>query len=642
MTAQTSTTTVRGDRLRSFLDGRWQEVRELAREQLRTSGFETVYGLGLETHRRRVAEQLRALAGTPVATLGFPKEYGGSDDVGSWISGFAQLSYSDLSLQVKAGVQWGLFGSAIANLGSQRHHEEYLRSALNLDILGCFAMTETGHGSDVQSIQTTATYEPADGQFVIHTPVENARKDYIGGAARDAGFAVVFAQLVTGGENFGVHAFVVPIRTADGRPCPGVTLEDCGHKAGLNGVDNGRIHFDHVRVPRHALLNRYADVAADGTYHSPIEGRSKRFFTMLGTLVQGRISVAGGAGSATKLALAIAVRYAESRRQFHWPDSETEIPLIEYLQHQRRLLPALATSYALHFAHDDLVASADEVLRHGGSGEHGLRELESHAAGLKALITQHATATIQECREACGGAGYMSANQLPQLRADTDVFTTFEGDNTVLLQLVAKGLLTGYRNQFGDLDTRGTVRFVTGQVFESLLEATSAYQLGQRLADVRPGREEADLLDRRYQLDLLRWREQHVLSGLARRMKSGLDAKRDPFTVFNEAQDHVLLAARAHMDRVVLESFAAAVDRCDDRDVAGLLARVCDLHALSLLERERAWFLEHDRFSPGRAKATTKQVNELCARLRPYGRTLVDGFGIPEECITAPIAHQGG
>ncbi|MGH3098013.1 MAG: acyl-CoA dehydrogenase [Streptosporangiales bacterium] len=642
MTAQASTSAVDTDRLRSFLDGRWEEARQLARGQLRAGGHGMVYGLDVEAHRRRVADQLRTLAGTPIAKLGFPREYGGAGDVGGWISGFAMLSYSDLSLQVKAGVQWGLFGSAIANLGTKRHHEEYLPAALNADVLGSFAMTETGHGSDVQSIETTATYDADAEQFTIHTPEENARKDYIGGAARDSRFAVVFAQLVTRGENFGVHAFVVPIRTASGEPCPGVMLEDCGHKEGLNGVDNGRIHFDHVRVPREALLNRYADVAADGTYQSPIKGSSKRFFTMLGTLVQGRISVASGAGTATKLALAIAVRYAESRRQFHRPDSEEEVPIIEYLQHQRRLLPALATAYALHFAHDDLIASADRILGRDEGGEHELRQLESHAAGLKALITWHTTTTIQECREACGGAGYMSENQLPQLRDDTDVFTTFEGDNTVLLQLVAKGLLTGYRNQFGDLDTRGTVRFVAGQVFESLLEATSAHQLGQRLADVRPGREETDLLDRGYQLDLLRWREQHVLGGLARRMKAGLDDKRDPSEVFNEAQDHVLLAARAHMDRVVLEAFATAVDRCEDRDLASLLARVCDLHALSLLERERAWFLEHDRFSPGRAKATIRQVNELCASLRPYARALVDGFGIPEVCVTAPIAHQGG
>ena len=128
----------------------------------------------------------------------------------------------------------------------------------------------------------------------------------------------------------GVHALLVPIRDADGTVLPGIRIEDCGPKAGLNGVDNGRIWFTQVRVPRTALLNRYGDVAADGTYSSPIENPNRRFFTMLGTLVRGRISVAGGAGMAAKTALAIAIRYGQVRRQFLRPGSDSEVALLDY------------------------------------------------------------------------------------------------------------------------------------------------------------------------------------------------------------------------------------------------------------------------------------------------------------------------
>ncbi len=111
-------------------------------------------------------------------------------------------------------------------------------------------MTETGHGSNVQALGTTATYDAATEEFVVHTPTAAARKDYIGNAARHGRMAAVFAQLVVGGETHGVHCLLVPIRTTDGEPLPGVTLSDCGAKLGLNGVDNGRIVFDQVRVPR--------------------------------------------------------------------------------------------------------------------------------------------------------------------------------------------------------------------------------------------------------------------------------------------------------------------------------------------------------------------------------------------------------
>jgi len=127
----------------------------------------------------------------------------------------------------------------------------------------------------------------------VHTPDDDARKDYIGNAARDGRMATVFAQLVVGGEPRGVHGLLVPLRAADGTVLPGVRIEDCGAKLGLDGVDNGRIWFDHVRVPRDALLDRYARVSEDGTYFSPIENPAKRFFTMLGTLIQGRVSVCG-------------------------------------------------------------------------------------------------------------------------------------------------------------------------------------------------------------------------------------------------------------------------------------------------------------------------------------------------------------
>jgi acyl-CoA oxidase len=624
-------------RLQTFLDGRWAEVRELTRDELREPLFRPVHGLATDDYRERVLEQARQIATTRGPKLLFPVEYGGEGELGGSITAFEVLGHGDLSLLTKAGVQWGLFGGAILHLGTERHHEAYLHDTMTMALVGCFAMTETGHGSDVQSVRTTATYDPDADHFVIHTPDEDARKDYIGNAATHGRMAAVFAQLITRGESHGVHAFLVPIRDDAGQPCPGITIEDCGHKAGLNGVDNGRIWFDQVRVPRDALLNRYGDVADDGTYSSPIENETKRFFTMLGTLIQGRISVSGAALSATKTALTIAVRYGEARRQFRAPDGDREIVLLDYLVHQRRLLPRLARTYAFHFAQEMLVGELHRAFTDDDYPDRDRRKLESLAAGIKAMSTWHATDTIQTCREACGGAGYLSVNRLGELKADTDVFTTFEGDNTVLLQLVARGLLTDYRDEFGSLDTLGMVGFVADQVVETVVERTAARQLVQSLIDAVPGRED-DEVSRGTQLELFEWREEHVLDGVARRLKSGIDAGRDPFDVFNDAQDHVLLAARVHIERVVLEQFVAAIDRCEDDDVAALLDRVCDLYALSAIEADRAWFLEHGRLSASRAKAVIAQVNDLCAGLRPHARLLVDAFAIPDEIIAAPIA----
>jgi len=625
--------------LRKFLDGRWGRIREEVRGQIQeTPLLRPVHGLPAEEYRARVLEQARLVSQTRSARLFFPREFGGEEDMGGALSAFETIALVDLSLLVKVGVQYGLFGGVIRRLGTEQHRQRYLRAAMTMDLPGCFAMTETGHGSDVQSIRTTAPYEPARQEFIIDTPDDDARKDYIGNAARDGRMAAVFAQLLTGGHGRGVHVFLVPIRDERGRACPGVRIEDCGEKGGLNGVDNGRLWFDQVRVPREALLDRFGAVAPDGSYTSPIANETRRFFTMLGTLVSGRVSVAGAGLSAAKLALAIAVRYGLTRRQFRAPGNDREVILLDYLQHQRRLLPALATTYALHFAQEALVTALHDAGDGDSADESEQRRLETLAAGLKAVSTWHTTQTIQTCREACGGAGYLSVNRLTELKADTDVFTTFEGDNTVLLQLVARGLLTNFRDEFGSMDTVGTVRYVADQVVGAVLERTAARSLAQWIADAIPrGDEDPNLLDRRYHEYLFAWREKHVLEAAARRMKKLMSADGDAFTAFNAVQDHLLLAARAHVDRVVLEHFAAAVDRCDDRDVKSLLDKVYELHVLSLLERERAWFMEHGQLSGARAKAIITNVNRLCRELRPQARLLVDAFGIPEELLPALV-----
>lgn len=627
--------------LTDVLDGRWAEIRRSLRRQLDDPAFDEAQELDVPAHRERVRTQIAEFARREELFRGFPVEYGGQDDLGGSVVAFEMLGFGDLSLMVKAGVQWGLFAGAVQSLGTRRHHEQWLAGILSLEHFGCFAMTETGHGSDVQHVRTTARYDPETREFLLHTPNVLARKDYIGNAADHGHLAVVFAQLITGEENCGVHAFLVPIRDQAGGPMPGVRIEDCGRKAGLNGVDNGRLLFDQVRIPRTALLNRYGDVAEDGTYSSPIESAGRRFFTMLGTLVRGRISVAGSAGNVTKRALTIAVRYGLTRRQFTRPSGE-EVVLLDYLAHQRKLLPALATTYALHFAQEELVTLLHELQGSGGENEVDptrQRELESRAAGLKAVATWHATSTIQTTREACGGAGYMTENLLPSLKADSDVFTTFEGDNTVLLQLVAKGMLTRYQHQFEDLSPLATARFAAEQFLGTVVERTSARAVVERLMQAVPNRDDDSVLfDRGWQARLFEDREEHVLDGLARRLRASNEDT--AFETFNNAQDHVLRAARVHIDRIVLEAFVAAIDGCADVQLRDLLDRVCDLYVLSTIEADRAWFLEHDRMTNARAKAVVAAVNELCQELRPHAGTLVDAFAVPEQFLRAPMLSR--
>lgn len=634
-----ATMTTTADHLRNALDGRWRDMKNRMRQELSSEVFKPHYTPNTVIARTKVTEQMRIMAANGAAEDGFKKEHGGNGDVGAAVTQIEMLAMSDLSLMVKAGVQWGLFGGAIENLGTKRHHDAYVRKLIDLELLGCFAMTETGHGSDVQALETTGTYDPETQEFVIDSPTPSSRKDYIGGAANTARVAAVFAQLITKGEGHGVHCFVVPIRDDEGNDLPGVTTSDCQYKGGLPGVDNGRIQFDQVRIPRENLLNKYADVAEDGTYTSPIENPGRRFFTMLGTLIRGRVTVGGSAGAAARVALDIATRYALERRQFEAPGAEEEVLIMDYLVHQRRLFPLIAKSYALQFAQNELVAKCHELQTSDDPDAEEQRELESRAAGLKAANTWHATRAIQEAREACGGAGYLAENRLIALKADTDVFTTFEGDNHVLTQLVAKELLTAYADDVKSMSPAQWVRFAANFAGERVLKRTAAQTIMQTIVDTRQdNEEEGSLFNRGTQVKMFEDREEYMLASVARRLQ-GKSKEMSPFDAFNSVQDHVLHAAKAHVDRIVLEAFVAGIDTCEDDEAREILGVVCDLYALSVIEDDKAWFIEHRFLSTERSKAVTRGINDRCRKLRPHAALLVEGFGIPEQLRYAEMLH---
>ena len=637
LTASTEVLTVLGGALRSALDGPYAELRARGRDTMPVERLHRDPALDMAESRQWVLDRLRELQDAGFGSTGISTGPGDPGDPASAVVTFEMLAHGDLSTLIKSGVQFGLFGGAVANLGTVWHHQSFLPDITSLRLLGCYAMTELGHGSDVASLETTITYDPAADEFVVHSPTLSATKAYIGNAAVHGTMAVVFGQLWAEGVCHGVHAVLVPIRDQGGADLPGVTTGDHGFKGGLLGVDNGTIRFDHVRVPRRMLLDRYGGVDEHGRYSSTIASPNRRFFTMLGTLVRGRVCISAGAGIAARRALSIATRYALKRRQFPAPGHADGVLLLDYLTHQRRLLPAIARAYALGFAQNELTAALVAIQGGGDHSERDQRELETRAAGLKAITTRFANDTIQACREACGGAGYMAENQLTGLRADVDVFATFEGDNTVLLQLVAKALLTDYRQMWGEKDRIGVVQATARVIGETVLERTAAAVLIERLVSTARWRpEDLTMVDRGWHALMFEERERHTLGSLARRMQQAGRAA-DSFEPFNRLQDHVVFLARAHLERVTLEAFIAGIEACPDPVARQVLERLCSLYALSSIDADRAWFIEHNRMSSGRAKAVTDQINALCRELRPDALALVEGLGIPEAWLGAAM-----
>ena len=608
--------------LTQILDGEQAKIIKKVKSVISRPEFAYETSTDTDVYREKVYDWCKILAEENLGNMAYPKQYGGGENLADYFAIMETLSYHDLSLVIKFGVQFGLWGMSIQSLGTEKHYIKYLKDIGSLKLPGCFAMTETNHGSNVKGLETTATYNHDDQTFAIHTPNENAQKEYIGNAAKHGQMATVFAKLIIGGNDYGINAFIVPLRDTTGKILKGITIGDCGLKMGLNGVDNGTIRFENVVIPKENMLDRFASINEKGEFESPIPSDNRRFFTMLGTLVGGRIGIPRSALAAAKSGLTIAIIYSDQRRQFG-PEGGAEVPILNYRMHQRRLFPLLAKTYAIHFALQYLTS------RFINKNESEMQEIEALAAGMKAYSTWSTRDTLQECREACGGKGYLSENRIDALKNDTEIYTTFEGDNTVLMQLVAKNRLSEFRKSFGEMDAVGIINYV----YENAKTAIS-----ERNPIITRKTDDDHLLDDQFHLHAFLYREKTTLASAAKRLKKLIDGGLEPYDAFNVVQHQMIDVSQAYLERIILEQFQAAIQSVKDEKCKEIVLKLCQLYALSQIERNKGWYLEDGYMEGVKTKAIRKMVNQLCWEIRPDAVSLVEAFDIPKSCLAAPIA----
>ncbi|MBQ4913995.1 acyl-CoA dehydrogenase family protein [Maribacter sp. MMG018] len=610
------------EEISTLLKGEHSEVLHNFQELLKDPIFKWDIYRDKENYRQNVLRQVVFLAEHGYGAMAYPKAYGGTDNMRGYASIFENLMFVDGSLAIKFGVQFGLFGGSIQKLGTKPHHDKYLIEAGQANLLGCFAMTETGHGSNVRGIKTTATYDKKTDTITIHTPGKNDNKEYIGNALHSK-IATVFAQLIVNGKNEGVHAILVPLRNEDHEVLEGIKIEDNGYKLGLNGVDNGKIWFNQVKVPRTNLLNKYGSIMDDGTYASEIKNPNKRFFTMLGTLVGGRICVARAGLGGAKMALTIAIKHALKRRQFNDSVKIQEDLLMDYPTHQLRLIPLIASAYVYHATLEKMMSVyCDET-------QPDKRKVETQVAGLKSIITWYANDTIQECREACGGKGYLLENRIADLKGDVDIFTTFEGDNNVLLQLAAKGVLSDFKSEFNSAG------------FSSVLKILSQ-QLSDKLATVNPlysnKIDPEHLYDPKFHKHAFEYRTRRLTYTLAMRIRDYIKKGIPSYQAFLKVQTHLLALGKAYSIQLAYSTYMDFIENIADDKTKLLFQKLGNLYALSEIRKDASWYLEQGYIGSTKSKAIRQRVERLCTELRPHVNVLVNGFDIPEHCMTAPIA----
>ncbi|KAJ4846937.1 hypothetical protein Tsubulata_011489 [Turnera subulata] len=523
----------------------------------------------------------------------------------------------DLTLGIQMAVPLFLWGSYIKFLGTKHHQEKWLKAIENYEVIGCIAMSELGHGSNLQATETVATYDSSTEEFVVNTPCESAQKHMIGLAANFATHALVFAQLHTNGRNQGLHGFVVQIRDANGKICPNIRIADCGPKNGLNGIDNGQIWFDNVRIPRENLLNGVADVLPDGRYVAKIKDPRERHGQQIAPLTIGRVIVSTSSIYKTKVSLAIAIRYALSRRAFSVTPNGPEVLLLDYPSHQRRLLPLLAKTYAMSFAGNWLKVTFTK------------REPQSYKAvvafsvAFKAIFSWHSMRTLQECREACGAQGMMAHNRLGLMVAESDGQLTYEGDNNLLILQVSRMVLS---------------EFLAAKKHNRALLEFGLEHMNEPSPVIPPQLSSSILRSSQFQIAALRLRERDLLHRFASEVSN--------HQFRGETRDHAINLAyhlykelsKAFTERMVLQLTIEAEEGIPAGPIKDVLALVRSLYALICIEEDDT-FMRYGHLSAENAAAVREEVTKLCSELRPHALALVSSFGIPDSFL-APIAFD--
>ncbi|KAG0250848.1 acyl-coenzyme A oxidase [Mortierella polycephala] len=537
-----------------------------------------------------------------------------------------------------------LFLPVIKSQGTDEQIQRWVPPAEKFQIIGCYAQTELGHGSNLSRLETTATFIPETDEWEIDSTTFTAAKWWIGGLGVLATHAVVQARLVLRGKDYGAHVFIVPLRSLDDhKHLPGIEIGDIGPKAynGFSKMDNGFARFNKCRIPRENMLMRFSKVSRDGVYTKPPHAKLS-----YGSMVFLRSVLIRHMALYFSRATTVATRYLTVRRQFNNPTSRNdsalnptlETQVINYPMVQNRLFPMIAQSYAFFAGGSQMTSMYFNLLSGLSSGNvEALAEVHAMSSALKAYATTFAAAGIEECRKLMGGHGFSYFSGLSHLFASAVPSNTYEGDNFVLTQQMARYLLKEIKTARSATPERVTPfsKYLLLGLNKSALSRTTSSVTGAE-----------DWLKPEVQLAAFEHRCARLAFELSDAVdQGGLDLE-NPKT-WSDHNIECYRISHAHAQYVLVLWFIQSIhdaiaEGSADPATIKVLERLSHLHALHTIQTNLADFVEDAYLSPSQCQSLRAQVKALVTSLADDAIGLVDAFDHPDFLLNSALGANDG
>jgi len=484
----------------------------------------------------------------------------------------------------------------------------------------------------VRGIECQAVWDPKAKEFILHSPTLTASKWWNGTMGRTANHAIVVAQLLVPKSadslelvNHGPHPFIVQIRDMKTHQnLPGIAVGDIGPKYGYAPMDNGYMLFDHVRVPHSAMLSNYSRVDPNTcTYSKPANPA-----VVYGSLTAVRASIVMHARLVLARAVTIAVRYTALRRQFSDRDDSSsfapEMSVLDYPTVQIRILPLLATAFALHYTGSAMQTLYEQTRADISKGDFSkLAELHSQSSGLKSLCTDYAANGIETCRRALGGHGFGGGSGLIQLNADYLSKPTVEGDNWMITQQTASYLMKRMAAaEAAEGEPQDEVERSCRQYLERRARLSAGnFKVIKSDADIVQAFERRSR-DQTYKAHRQRSHEKRSWNSLLLQLRK-----------VSNAESESLLVAKF---------YRALSDTSLSSKLKPHLRTQFRLFAFYTMDNNARDFAKAQAVSEDELDKLPGVIQELMAQVRPHAVNLVDAWSIPDFLLDSALGRYDG